>query len=165
MEAETLVLTYELASAIFKYDPDTGEFFRIARNGLRKTGYVKDGYLRLGLHGKKYLAHRVAFLLAAGSMPDGLVDHIDGDTLNNRFSNLRVVDRMGNGRNMARSRANTSGLMGVSWRKDTEVWRATIRHGRVISLQSDGTLFDAACARKSAEIYYGYHENHGRHHS
>ncbi|MFU6990820.1 HNH endonuclease signature motif containing protein [Pseudomonas paraeruginosa] len=98
-------------------------------------------------------------------MPDGIIDHIDGNTLNNRISNLRIVDRKENARNMSRSRSNTSGLMGVYWRKDLEVWRATIRPGKFVSLPSDGTLFDAVCARKSAEIYYGFHENHGRHRS
>ena len=165
MEADTLMLPYELAAENFMYDPDTGEFLRITEGGLRKTGYAKDAYLRLYLHGKKYLAHRVAILLATGSMPDGLIDHIDGNTLNNRLSNLRIVGRKENARNMSRSRSNTSGLMGVYWRKDIEVWRATIRPGKFVSLPSDGTLFDAACARKSAEIYYGYHENHGRHSS
>lgn len=59
--------------------------------------------------------------------PSGLdVDHIDGDGLNNRRSNLRVATRLENARNQVCRRGGTSTFKGVS-RSGTRRWRATIR--------------------------------------
>ena len=62
------------------------------------------------------------------SAPDGLeVDHIDGDGLNNRKSNLRIATRVENRQNSRRQNNNTSGYKGVCWHKGHSKWRAQIR--------------------------------------
>jgi hypothetical protein len=62
--------------------------------------------------------------------PVGLeVDHINGDGLDNRRSNLRLATREGNQRNRAARRDNTSGLKGVSLHVSTGKWQARIRTG------------------------------------
>jgi hypothetical protein len=56
-------------------------------------------------------------------LPDGCgleTDHINGDGLDNRKSNLRACTRAENGQNQ---RAQ-SGFRGVSWRSDRQRWRA-----------------------------------------
>jgi hypothetical protein len=60
--------------------------------------------------------------------PEGLqIDHIDGDGLNNRRYNLRVVTSAQNNRNTRRPCNNKSGFKGVSWDKGRGKFRASIR--------------------------------------
>lgn len=58
--------------------------------------------------------------------PDGMVvDHINGDTLDNRKRNLRTIPRWGNAQNVTKLlRNNRSGVRGVSWYKSLNKWRA-----------------------------------------
>lgn len=89
--------------------------------------------------------------------PSGsVVDHIDGNPLNNCRSNLRVVSRQENHRNRAGpQRNNSTGLLGVSRRRGG--WRAYIAvNNRQKHLGQFNTKEDAMEARKAAEIkYYG----------
>ena len=63
-----------------------------------------------------------------GNAPDGLeVDHIDGDALNNRRSNLRLATRSENVRNMKTPSHNTSGFKGVRWNTRSRRWQAFIK--------------------------------------
>jgi hypothetical protein len=61
--------------------------------------------------------------------PDGyVVDHIDGNPLNNRRSNLRVCRQAENVQNTHRIRSdNTSGFKGVSWSKEKRKWHAYVK--------------------------------------
>lgn len=61
------------------------------------------------------------------AVADGLeVDHIDGDGLNNRRSNLREADDVQQGANK-RNRKHSSRFKGVSWDQRKKRWRASIR--------------------------------------
>lgn len=53
-----------------------------------------------------------------------LIDHIDGDTTNNRKKNLRWANRAKNRQNSRRPSSNTSGLKGVTF--EYGKWRARI---------------------------------------
>jgi hypothetical protein len=68
--------------------------------------------------------------------PDGFqIDHIDGDGLNNRKSNLRLATRCENNRNRKINKNNTSGLKGVFWIASRKRWRAEIKaDGKKINL-------------------------------
>jgi len=83
------------------YDPNTGVFRYLTRKGRKNKDLIvtsKDthGYIRVSYKGKRYLGHRVAFYLMKGYWPSGDVDHIDGDRLNNKWSNLREASRSQN---------------------------------------------------------------------
>ena len=89
--------------------------------------------------------------------PEGMeTDHINGNTLDNRKSNLRTVTRKQNMANV-RSTPGVSGLRGVWWHKGTEKWRAAIRvDGRRKSLGLFKDKNDAAIAwRQAAKKYRG----------
>jgi hypothetical protein len=59
--------------------------------------------------------------------PKGVgVDHIDGDGLNCRRSNMRPATKSQNGCNRKVPANNTSGFKGVRWDKDRRKWRAEI---------------------------------------
>lgn len=85
-------------------------------------------YLRTKIHYKEYFVHKIVFLMHNGYMPQ-IVDHIDGDTLNNRIENLRAVSLSQNQFNRQKSSNNTSGYKNVSWCKRTKKWQVTIAFG------------------------------------
>lgn len=59
--------------------------------------------------------------------PKGLmVDHINGNTLDNRRSNLRLATHHQNQMNAMLNRRNTSGFKGVAWDKRLGCWRVMI---------------------------------------
>lgn len=61
-----------------------------------------------------------------------VIDHIDGDTLNNLRANLRICSRSQNGANRSKPKESTSKYMGVSWDKQYSRWVAQItKNGRV----------------------------------
>lgn len=116
-------------SELYYYDEDSPTYLRWAvdiysgRWGNIKnvaTGDVAggysptSGYYQVRNGGKLSLVHRVIWELYNGKIPDGLfIDHLDGDKLNNKVSNLRLVSREGNARNTKMRKDNTSGTTGV----------------------------------------------------
>ncbi len=94
-------LTQDLLMELLEYQPDTGKFFwRTPGVGKRRAeaGNFSGDYVRIGIKGKVYYAHRLAFLYMTGKMPD-VVDHKDGDTRNCKWSNLRESTHSDNGKN------------------------------------------------------------------
>jgi len=119
-------------------------------------------YYRIDIFGKRFMLHRIIWLHEYGSMPDGQIDHIDGNGLNNRLSNLRDVTHKQNRKNSRKQSNNISGVSGVGWRDCKGKWRAYIKvDNSNIHLGYFNLFKDAVAARRSAEIHYGFHENHG----
>ncbi len=81
-------LTHERLKVILDYDPSTGIFTwkKSGRIASRNTG---DLCVRIGIDGRRYKLHRLAWFYVTGDWPEHYIDHIDGDVTNNRFSNLR----------------------------------------------------------------------------
>ena len=164
-------ITQERLKELLKYDSETGVFTRAINSGKNnrwKKGSVvgcvskKNGYINVSLLGKRYYAHRLAWLYVHGEFPKFDIDHINHVRDDNRIANLRSVTRQENMRNSSTPSHNTSGLIGVSWRKDKRKWRSYITvNGKLISLGSHTHLESAITARKSAEIKYEFHKNHG----
>lgn len=105
---------------LFFYDPLTGAFTRaVGVKGGRAgagAGHLKDnGYIHFSVDGKKYGAHRLAWLFVHGEMPPGDIDHIDGNRANNAIANLRSVDRSTNLENIrsAKSHNKSTRLLGA----------------------------------------------------
>lgn len=147
----------------YVYDPDSGLVTNARkRTGRGKAGDVvgttnRGGYLVMTLNSKTQLIHRVAFLYMTGKWPTGFVDHRDTDRTNNRWSNLRDVDRNVNARNKSVQKNNSSGVVGVSWSSTASLWRADICvEGKQIWLGSFQHKEDAIFARTTAEKDYGY---------
>ena len=125
-------LTPHRVRELFEYNPETGEFIRrVARGGERRGARVKTltdkGYLRIGIDGADYRAHRVAWLYVHGEWPADQLDHINGKRSDNRIANLRLASHAENSRNRYRSRNNTSGYKGVDFNRGR--WRALIGTG------------------------------------
>lgn len=100
---------------------------------------------------KKVLIHR----LIVGCPNDMIVDHIDGNPLNNRKSNLRIVTRSQNCMNRELHSNNTSSITGVNFHKQSSKWNARIMvNNKRISLGLYDNFDDAVAARKAAEEKY-----------
>ena len=86
-----------------------------------------------------------------------IVDHINGNGLDNRRENLRIVTPQQNAFNRAIQTNNTSGHKGVSLVKRNNKWLARIGfNGKRIVIGTFDNYDDAVEARKMAEIkYYG----------
>ncbi len=155
------------------YDPCSGEFKRISNQfgpiepidcGSVHTGSHGYKCLVISVDGQRYKASRLAWLFVKGVMPARQIDHIDGNSLNNSFINFRQVTTQENSKNRRIYKNNSSGIVGVSWVKRLGMWQSRISiDSRLVHLGIFDTLLDAACARKSAEMANGYHENHGNH--
>ena len=151
-------LTQAHLQTFLSYAADSGVFIwlRVTTHHV-KVGSVAgarnlDGYITISLHGRRYYAHRLAWLYVTGQWPHAIVDHRDRCRDNNRFENLRVVSDTENAHNAGARRNNTSGVPGVSWCKKSEKWFAKICvHRRQISLGFYPTLAEAASVRVAAQ--------------
>ena len=112
-------LTHARLLECLSYEPETGDLlWRLGGAGRRKIGAVagniENGYRRISIDDKSYMAHRLVWFYAHGVWPRE-VDHKDGNRANNRLDNLREATRSQNNANMRRPRDNTSGFKGVAW--------------------------------------------------
>ncbi len=159
-------------SDYFKYDPETGKIFwkvkpkhRPIQIGAEAGSPCKRGYICIFLNNTSYKAHRIAWDIMHAEDPltaADEIDHINHVLDDNRAVNLRKVTRTQNNRNASRRKDNSSGITGVHWYRANEKWKAQIFvDGKYRHLGYFDNIFDAACARKSAEIFFGFHENHG----
>lgn len=127
-----LSLTQDRLRELFEYDAETGVVIRKITVGKRgKAGSVvgcltQKGYLSLRIDGRFFLLHRVIFMYVHGRMPAEQIDHINGVKTDNRIANLREATEPENSQNVKAHRDNSSGLLGVSWRKSRGKWRASI---------------------------------------
>jgi hypothetical protein len=97
--------------------------------------------------------HRVIMNAPSGM----LVDHRDGNGLNNQKSNLRICNRKQNQQNRPMNSNNKSGYKGVCWNKRSNKWRSGIRvDNKDIFLGSFFCLVKAAKAYdEAAKKYFG----------
>lgn len=121
---------------VLRYDGNTGVIYWLKRSGKAKAGSVagtakRGGYIQISACGKSRYAHRLAWLFVYGAWPVGHIDHIDGNPSNNRIDNLRDVSAKTNMENQRHAHASnkSSGLLGVSFDKQTGLWMAKISVG------------------------------------
>jgi hypothetical protein len=129
-------LTAARLRELLDYDPDTGilrwkrSFAGPARAG-DVAGTKTSKYVFLKIEQQRYSAHRLAWLWWHGSWPQDEVDHINGNTRDNRLSNLRDVPRGVNQQNVTSANVDSlTGILGVTYRKDCprRPWVAQISH-------------------------------------
>lgn len=117
------------------YSPETGIFIRNKSSGGKLAGcnaggIHSEGYIYISLRGKRYFAHRLAWLYMTGENPSQLIDHINGNRSDNRFENLRLATKSQNGRNAKVRKDSTSGIKGVRFERNLNKWTASIFHGK-----------------------------------
>jgi hypothetical protein len=160
-------MTQDELHKILNYDLKTGDFFwkiKPAKNiGIgQKAGCKKTNqYLSVRYKSKQYGAHRLAWLYVYGDMP-GMVDHINGNSLDNRIENLRKCNKSENAQNSKRSVCNSSGSKNVCWDKNRNKWSVIVRVNGI--KKSFGRFDDLELADLVAvEARNKYHGNFARH--
>jgi hypothetical protein len=102
-------------------------------------------YARGTVNRKKVRMHRLIMNLED---PKLQIDHINGDTLDNRKCNLRIVTRSINMRNRRSFKGSYSKYLGVTWHKRDKKWIGQIMiEGKNISLGYHDTQEEAYQAR------------------
>ena len=121
-------------------------------------GCVKQGYHRINLGGRTWGAHQLAWLYYYGALPNQHIDHINGNRLDNRILNLRLVTPAENAQNSNKTRA-ASGVRGVHKSKITpknkKPWASKIIvNGKLKRLGRFNTIEDAKIAYAAARLLY-----------
>lgn len=155
---------------LFTYDPETGNLHWIkSPRPQTPAGAVAGsthvtGYIKIRINRVAYQGHRLIWLFNYGSLP-GVIDHVDGDPLNNRLSNLRESSRLTNMFNAKKRKDNTSGVKGVSWDKRSGKWAARLSIlGKPKHVGYFGSLEQARQAmEKFRAERHGEFTNHGIH--
>lgn len=152
-------ITQSKLKVLLNYDQETGIFtWNVSPNGQVKAGQVAGfldvkGYLSIGVLGRVYKAHRLAWLYIHGHFPDDQIDHINGFKDDNRIANLRPANNQQNAINRGVRSDNKSGVKGVVWHKRDEKWSVNGKvNGKRIHLGYFDTLEAAAAARADFEI-------------
>lgn len=120
---------------LLNYDEDTGLFTARVSIHKRMAGSVVGtttwaGYKEIYLLGRRYRAHRLAFLWVHGRWPCEMIDHINGKRDDNRIANLREATHSQNLHNQGARKRNKNGLKGVTFSKQSSKWVATIMVNR-----------------------------------
>lgn len=111
-------ITADRLRDLMSYNTQTGVFtwndgvVGIGRR-TRKEGN-SWGYTSIGVDGRRYGAHQLAWLYVMGEFPNGDIDHINGDRADNRISNLRAATRSANMQNLRGAHKDSAtGFLGV----------------------------------------------------
>jgi hypothetical protein len=156
-------ITAERLRELATYEPDTGIFrwkMRSARTGGGRAlpgaafgKHLRNGYMVVIIDCKRYSYHRLAWLYMTGEWPPHprVIDHINRDKADNRWSNLRLASRSQNARNRAQRKDSGNPYKGIFQQSDGK-WGAQI----MLKLGTADTPEEAqALYMAAARWYYG----------
>lgn len=158
--------TQSYLQSLFEYK-DGNLLWKIDRaRGKIKAGSVvgnltSRGYLRVMINYKEYPLHRIIFLFHHGYLPK-VLDHINGNPLDNRIENLREATDQTNQYNRKCGSNNTSGCKNVSWNRANNVWQVHITCNKKVKswYVKDFELAELV-AHEARALYHGSFANHG----
>lgn len=161
-------LSKDVFDKYFSCDPEEGALycntpFGNKKCGERIGGKADGGYLKVWFKGKNIRVHRIIWILVKGEIPPSLViDHIDGDKLNNRVSNLRLCTQSQNTLNRRMHSNNASGLKGVyfndssrnkkKWIAQISIDKKKIRLGRFCTKEEAHEAYVVASKKYHGEF-------------
>jgi len=131
------ILTVERLKDVLKYDQNTGDFYwnKIKHYRFKvgdKAGSInKFGHIQIKFDNKIHYAHRLAWLYIYGIHPQHEIDHINGNSSDNRIENLRDCQHHQNLLNRPKQKNNTSGYKNVYWAKTMNKWMVRIKVNKI----------------------------------
>jgi len=151
------MITQAELKAVVTYDPATGVFTNLAyrsancRAGQVLQGVHSKGYVRITVNGRRYFAHRLAWLYVYGVWPSKEIDHKDRNKKNNRILNLRDATDAENSANIIAANKNSkTQVRGVHKHGTMNKFVAQRRiGGRTVHLGVFDTVEEAAAAREA----------------
>jgi len=157
----------ERVKELFSHDPITGILTRKS-TGKPVGCLFNNGYLQVGLNGKMFGVHRIAWALAHNKNPELQIDHINGNRADNRLCNLRLATNAQNCMNARMDRRNKSGVKNVfrvKWSNrvtKTFKWRVAVGCDRDYAITHFDCLGQAvAHARQARAERHGEFANNG----
>ncbi len=148
---KTIPLTRGLLALVDDSDFEALSHFRWHAIGNRSR---YTNYAAANSHDPKPLRRTILMHRQIMNPPDGMVvDHIDGNGLNNQRSNLRILTQSQNLGRASLCAANTSGFKGVTFDRQTGRWKASIQsNGKMINIGRFDDIAEAARARDEMAI-------------
>jgi len=117
MAAAKPLPTQERLRELFDYDEATGLLLWRRRDDIgpgfngrfagKRAGSLSDRYWRVMVDHRNFTYHRVIWKFVYGTEPSSEIDHINGDTSDNRIANLREGDRWLNAKNRSPTRGRS----------------------------------------------------------
>lgn len=157
-------MSYEKVASMLDYDCESGFLIWKSNNSIAdnikhiyNTGM---DYLIVKYEGKSYYSHRIVWFLVTGEEPPALIDHEDGDGMNNLWYNLRDGTGGINQRNRRKSSNNTSGWSNII--RDRSGWKAILGYNNeVLFLGRYSSAETANRVVKDKKKELGFSERHG----
>ncbi len=144
-------LTYDPQNGVFEWvaSPVRTRRWNMVYAGKLAGGKTGLGYWHIYIRHVRYLAHRLAWLYMTGAWPEGMLDHVNGDGLDNRWANLRAATRAQNAINTGLRGNNSSGHTGVFFDPRRGTWCARVARTHIGTF---GTKSEAIAARQQAVV-------------
>lgn len=168
----------DLLRQLLTYNPETGELVWLPRDramfantmqharwnihyGGKIAGCLSPTrkYRCLKILGREFFAHRIIWKLVTGADPEGEVDHINRDKIDNRWANLRDVSHSVNMMNVRMRPSNTTGHKHISWFPRLKKWTVCMgvpgkRGSRQLGYYD--TIEQAVTARQGFYLQFDY---------
>lgn len=136
---------------------DSEDYFRVSSMIWRISKKKQKYYLVSGSKSKNNIVYLHSFILNQ-NIPKGYeIDHIDGNSLNNRKSNLRIVTRIQNIQNVSARIDNQIGVRGIVKTSKNRYQVDFTHNNQRYHFKNWKTLSEAIYCRKYAEEYFDLH--------
>lgn len=111
---------------------DDEDFEKVSKFTWGCVSHGKRFYARttIKVGGKPYVLYLHRFIAGLKKGDGKQTDHINGNGLDNRKSNLRLCSYSENQYNIGLRQNNTSGYTGIWWNKDKKKWIVKVKHNK-----------------------------------